>query len=209
MQVRKLVSLFFLKLLVIYLLLVAAWAGTPLSHLYANQFRSIGTWFFGAFTFGVHGRIRLETMDAPTDLWDTNLTFRHEKTNTQGSLPFGTQYWGFAPTSMVASLILAGPFPWRRRARALIWGILLVHVWIGLEILLAAINSFSMPSPLAVYHPPQLVARFLSFITEVVTKSTAARYAISTVIWGAVTFRRPEREFLQSALSRNRLEPRA
>jgi len=38
--------------------------------------------------------------------------------------------------------------------------------------------------------------------TEVVTKSTASRYTVSTMIWAAVTFRPADRKILLAALSR-------
>lgn len=202
MQAHKLISLFFLKLVGIYLLFVVVWTATGASGCYAAQFQTVGSWFFGAFSFGTDGRIRIDEMDRPTNLWDSNLHLSNRKTGAEGTLPFGSHGWGYAPTIMVTSLILATPIPWRSRVRALLWGLLVVHGWIGLEILLAGVNAFSGPSTLAVYSLHPTVQRGLAFVTEVVTKSTATRYAISTMIWAAVTFRQADRGILLAALSR-------
>jgi hypothetical protein len=41
---------------------------------------------------------------------------------------------GWVPTALTLALIVATPIPWKRRAVAVIWGILLIHLFIGFSV---------------------------------------------------------------------------
>lgn len=194
------VSFFFGKLVLWYALFVVLWEVTPVGQWYATAFQNVGTAVFRAFTFGEHGVVWLEPLDQPTELWDSALKIKNRQAKLVGTLPFGTRYWGYASTTMVLSLILATPLAWRRRLVAVVIGMLMVHAWIAGEIWLASVNALSEPNSLAVYTPGPTLKAVLSFVTEIVTKSTVTRYAVSAAIWGLASFRSGDWEALTSFL---------
>jgi len=189
MSPLKLISVFFVKLVFLYLSFVAVWEIGGGRDGYAAGFRAAGTALLRAFTFGEHGRVRVEGLEPPNGLWDSELTFQNLKTGATGRLPFGSRYWGYAPTTMVLTLILVSPVGWRRRGWALLAGLALVHLWIGLEVWLSIVNAFSGGDQLAVYTLGSGFKTVLSIITEFVTVSTVTRFAVPVFLWALVTFR--------------------
>ena len=199
MSPLKSVSFFFLKVLLAYVAFVALWEATPVREWYPAGFQACGSTVFRAFTFGDYGKVWMQPRDNPTAIWDSELRFENLKTGSRGTLPFGSHAWGYATTIMVLSLILATPVPWRRRLPAVLTGLVMVHAWIGFEIWLAVINTFSQPSELAVYRLNAPIRTSLAFITEMVTKSTVTRYSVATVIWALAAFRSGDWQLLMRA----------
>lgn len=190
MRLPAIISLFFLKLLFWYGLFLALW--TAVDGTYAAAFQSVGTRVFR--TFFPAWNVVLRAKSNPTSTWDSELVLHNAKTGSTGAQPFGTRYQGFAPTSMLLSFILASPIPWKRRWQAMLWGMILVHLWIAFAVWLMIVKGYSGANTLAMYHFGPFVSASISYVTFLVTESTAPRYLVPIFFWIAVTFRRGDWE---------------
>ena len=98
---------------------------------------------------------------------------------------------GYLPTVEVVALILATPIPWRRRWKALLWGLLGAHVFVaarvGITLLFATsllrMGFFADVSPFW----PKAMA-----VTYDVCMSLAASWVVPIFIWILATFRRAD-----------------
>lgn len=208
MSPLKPLSLFFVKLVCLYLLFVVVWEFADGQRWYPAAFQSAGSTFFRAFEFGDDdgGRVHIDELDTPNNLWDSELRFANLKTGAKGAQPFSSRYWGYAPTTMVLTLILATPVSWKRRGWAMLAGLALVHLWIGLECWLSILNGFSGANDLAIYFFSSAPKKVLATVTEFVTVSTVTRFVVPVFIWVLVTFRRQD---LEEALVRTGVRDRA
>jgi len=186
MSAPRVISLFFVRLILWYALFLVLWAAA--GNVYIAAYRTIGTSVFR--TLFPSWDVVIEAARRPTDMWDSQLVQYNRRTQTRGIQPFGARYQGFAPTSVLMSLILASPLRWRRRGRALLWGLAAVHVWIALSIWLMIVDGYSGANAVAIYSFSPSVDYVLSFVTFLVTASTVPRYALPIFLWALVTFRR-------------------
>jgi hypothetical protein len=97
-----------------------------------------------------------------------------------------TRSIGWVPTALTIALILATPMPWRRACWALLWGIVLIHLFILLSLQAAIwdqspVLSLGEPSPMGQWLADAL---YYTLITQM-----GASFAAPVVIWIAVTFR--------------------
>lgn len=190
MLVPPAVTKFFIKLLLCYALFLGAW---PLvASTYATAFRTVYTKAFqSAFP---KWYVAFVAKSSATSSWDSELLLHNPKTKQTGAQPFGTRYLGYAATSMLFALLLASPVSWGRRGRALIWGVILVHLWIAFSLWLMIVHGYSGDNTLAIYDFGSTVKRTLSFATFLATESTAPRYLVPVFLWITVTFRKGDWE---------------
>ncbi len=140
-------------------------------------------------TIGADWVVVLHPLPEPQGRFDTELWLGNPKTKIHGQRQLSTRDLGYAPTTMLLALILASPVPWRRRFGATFVGLVVVHAWIALGVLLLVISGFSRGDALAIFDLSPFVDRCLSYCVEVATVATITKYAVPTVIWILVTFR--------------------
>jgi hypothetical protein len=90
----------------------------------------------------------------------------------------------------LVTLVLLTPVPWRRRWRALAWGLVLVGGFVLLRMWLIIFNAFCSPTALALFDPSPFWRRTLAFTTEMLTKSLTTSFVVPLAIWVLVCFRR-------------------
>ena len=86
---------------------------------------------------------------------------------------------------------------WRRRFRALAWGLLLTgaFVWLRLEILL--LHWFSGDCAWCLYRPPPWLSSLLGWTFELVVVSPMLTFVAPLFIWVLATFRREDLRLLR------------
>jgi exosortase/archaeosortase len=99
---------------------------------------------------------------------------------------------GYLPTAEVLALILATPIPWVRKWKALLAGLVLVHVLVLLRVLVVLIFGFSAAGAVALFHPGPLARSALTMLFNVVAVGISFTYVAPVFLWIAVAIRQQE-----------------
>lgn len=204
------VSSFFARLILYYAVFLALWSWAGLDRIYSPAFQKAGTnLFLSMHAMGGRWMVMLHPPPTPGGNFDTEIVVGNPSTGALGRQPLNAQYLGFASTSMVLTLILASPVTWRRRGWACLWGLILVHGWIAIGLMLLVIHAYSTPGPLALYSVSAVTTKTLAFLAETMVTSTVGRYAVPVFFWLLVTFRRPDWQRFSESTSSNRFAKRS
>lgn len=205
MSPRKRVISFFICLVALYVLLVAAW---PLWRTaYLTAYCAAGNLLFSRFGTGASVQFKLLAppeahADAVAQIVNYSVPPNSEwvgATITR-NLKLNVHDYAYLPTVMVMSLILATPLAWRRRMRALALGGLLLAafliLWVGLS-LLDTISDPALPIPTHGYilsREAKTVVRFLS--DNVLDSVNACAFIAPIFIWIVAAFGPKDREWV-------------
>lgn len=194
---------FLLRFLLFMVLLVAPWPG--LAEGYATAFRWGANKVFSSF--GSDGATRFLSLhditpgDLPpgvepppaTDVLDTLIEMRSRNDPTQlGYMRTASWQVGYRPTAFLIALILATPIPWRRRARALAWGLLWINAFVALRVALTLVMGFSGGGPVTLFSPGPLAGSILEFFSNMVVLEFEGDLVFPGAIWFLVSFRRSD-----------------
>lgn len=179
---------FFLRFLVVFVLLMAPWPGV--SEAYAAFFRSGGNLLFSSF--GSEGRVRFLPLSDGDPGQDTEVVLVNRRTGAQISIAGGSRLQGFKPTAFVLALILATPIPWSRRWRAAVFGLILVNAYVALRVMVFLLAAFSGDSAIALFSPGPICGTILDFLYWVCVASFAGWLVVPLPIWALVSFRRSD-----------------
>ncbi len=182
------VLLFALKAAVLYALFVVHWPG--ITDGYRWMFRQAGNALF--YRVGHASVVRFEKIDGGSEGKDTRVMLQNRRDGRAGALEIRSLYFGYRPTVFLAALILATPIPWRRRGRALAWGLICATLFVGLRLWLRVTDAFCDPNMLGLYEVSALWRSLLHGAMLVVSLAPATTYLAPLVLWGLVTFRRED-----------------
>ncbi len=192
----------FLVFLLCFGLLSWPWPGVQ--ERYATGFRTVANFLLP--TFGANGRCEFEAVEGGRA--DTAVKLLNARTGYTGGYHMNSRFMGYVPTVLVTSLVLATPISWKRRAWALLWGLLAVNVFIVIRVALAILREFAGLSGqhnLALFTPGKVSGALLEFAYFVLTLSSPGHVIVPVFIWCLVTFRRKEWEaFLRGAIADRR-----
>ena len=194
---RRLLRQAVLRLLaaaVLYIVFMLGWLWW--SPGYAAAFRAAGNFVFAHWYDGTEVRFVPQTAGGgsytATRMQDTSLSLKNHGTRAKGQQPISSQYIGYVPTVLFLALALPAPIPWRRRWRALLWGLLLINAFVLGRMWLLIFNAFCSDTPLALFHPSPFWRRVLAFTAETLTKSLTTCFVVPLAIWVLVCFRRAD-----------------
>jgi hypothetical protein len=178
----------------IFGLLILPWPGW--NELYGEYFRALGQ-----MAFSREGDTRIVRFE-PHELQhgfsslNTRMTLANrDLVDSSGNgrvemVDLDTRSIGWVPTALTVALILATPVSWRRRGRALLWGLLLIHCFI-LFSLQTWIWDESPDLSLTTLSPFwKTVADDLEY--TLVTQ-LGASFSVPVLIWILVTYRREDK----------------
>jgi hypothetical protein len=185
---RKGIVGFFVLFLVFYGLLLLPWPG--LRQAYAACFRAGGTLLFGSF--GAPGAVRFLPAATPATGLDTDVVLINPRNGVSGRTQHDSRHMGYLPTAMLVSLVLATPAPWRRKGRALLWGLVAVNAYVALRIGLVLVRDLSNDDPLRLFTLGPWAHQALAWAVRAVVMSPGSYFAFPVFIWILVTFRRGE-----------------
>lgn len=204
------VSYFFARLVLYYGLFLSLWSWVGLDRAYPIAFQKSATYVFRSLhSMGGRWMVLVHAPEAPVGKFDTEIVVGNPSTGALGKQPLNAQYLGYAPLSMVLTLILASPVPWRRRAWACLWGLILVHAWMAIGLILLVVHAYSVPGPLAMYSVSAVTTKSLAFLAETMVTSTVGRYAVPVFFWLLVTFRRADWQRCSETISAKHHSPRS
>lgn len=176
---------FGVRLFAIYgLLAVAPWPG--LRDGYADAFRAVGDGLFNPY--GENGWVRFDRLDDASTIHDTKTSVGIWGKTGGNAITYSARTAGYLPVAAIVALVCATPLPWPRRLRALVWGLILVHVFIALRVWLMVLFAMCGPAGLAMYSPGVGVMKALATVVDIVSISPAASMLVPVFIWLIVCF---------------------
>ncbi|UCE58480.1 MAG: hypothetical protein JSU63_13675 [Phycisphaerales bacterium] len=178
---------FFVRFTVVFVLLVAPWPGVH--EAYATVYRAGGNLLFGRF--GYYGNVEFRPAAKPTAAHDTEAVLTNWRTEAKYTF-VGSSQKGYLPTAFVLALILATPIPWYRRWRAVVWGLLLVSVYVVLRLGIFLALAFSGDNGLSVFSLGSAGRSILDYLHWVIVDSFAGWLILPLPIWIVVSFRRQD-----------------
>jgi len=209
---RRVILRFTCLLVVFYVLLMIPWPGWERT--YGGIFRSFGDVVFRRFWFWSDGYVRFldhrslflkEDIDnatpgklkadfkveRPNDVQDTlMLTMNRRVAGTFGQLSISSRIVGYWPTAWLIALILAKPMPWPRRGWALLWGLLLIHMFIAFRLSLSlAIDRFGADRAYSLFHLSPFWKDVLVRAETVFVVNPTVSFVVPTFIWLIVSVR--------------------
>jgi len=178
------IAVFLLLAAAIYAALLAAW---PMAGgVYARGFRATGNYLFGSMG-GASVRYRAA---AQTIVYaDTDVVVRNLRTGDEAARPMSTRYRGYYPAAMLVALAVATPLPWRRRLRALAWGLVVLQALIAWRELMILLEVLSGDNPVATIALSPFWRGALESVSRPLGASTASTFVLPVLVWIAVTFR--------------------
>ncbi len=128
---------FLIRFLVLYVLLMIPWPGVEST--YRNLFVGTGDVLYRALGSG-YG-VRFDETKVVGKGEDTAITVRHQAARVELQLGINSREIGYLATVVIISLCVATPSAWRRRLRALLIGLGIVHVFIAMRPLVLILYS--------------------------------------------------------------------
>lgn len=216
LQTKALVRFFAILLLGWVVLFILPGVFPAISRSYAAVFRSVNNVLLARFWIWPNGQVVFMDLDAP-DLkaqiqaqlprplppqWEPPGRDHISKKETLmvlkdrrvpgaiGLLRTSAEHLGYWPTAMFLALLIAKPLQWQRKGWALLWGMLLIHLFIAWRLSLTiAENGFALKEKQ--YHLFTLsdawMAR-LSDAVDVFVHNPTVGFMVATVIWFLVAF---------------------
>ena len=189
---RKRIALFVVLSLGYYgLLTLVPWPG--LREAYAGFYRAAGNLIFGSF--GSEGMVRFEPLSSGPRVTDTDIIIRKRhppvdgSPHLQGRVNHSSWLIGYLPLAECSALILATPIPWQRRWKALLWGLILVNVFVVVRIWIVLLYWFGIDAPWALYDPSLFWGQVVSGLRAWLVKGPTCSFVIPALIWMLVCFR--------------------
>jgi hypothetical protein len=187
-------------------LFVVPWPG--LTKAYACVFRAFGNALFTRYWFWSDGSVRfldlraedlVRQVDAvtpvtlspdfspppPQDVKDTLMVLLNRRVpGAFGLVRTSARSMGYWTTALFVALAVAWPMSWKRRGWALLWGMLLVHLFIALRLTLTLAHvGFAADKEYALFQLGPFAAKVLARTEEVLVDNPTVSFFIAGLIW--------------------------
>jgi hypothetical protein len=197
MPLSKLILGFLIRFIVIYGLLIYPWPGWR--ELYGEGFRDVGNAIYDRegekriVHFEAHEETKgFAAIDTRIVLGNRDLV-NEDGTHPTSLLGFDSRSICWLPTALTMTFILATPIPWRRRAWALLWGMVLIHLFLWFSVACYIWNESTGVSLITLSPFWKQISSGLEYILIL---QMGASFSVPLVIWILVTFREEDRKYL-------------
>ena len=117
----------------VYIVMMAPWPGVEKG--YAAVFRVIGNAVGSPLATMWGGKAEVIALDEADSDNDTLARIGNLSNRMARKATLSSRYMGYTSVALTVALVVGTPLPWRRRMYALLWGVLLIHVFIALRLL--------------------------------------------------------------------------
>jgi hypothetical protein len=186
MRLPRQVGGFFLRLLLVYGFFSVPWPGVEAG--YATLFRGGGNLILREF--GSRGLVHFQPLQPPERWWDTEMRLSIRNQAGSKGVRFSSRYGGYMPTAVVVAFILSTSLPWARRLWALLWGVVLVNLFVLGRVVLLLLFAFRGDPHGGLYVLSPGVAKALAVTVDFVSVSPVISCVVPAIIWMLVAFRR-------------------
>ena len=177
---KRLVWFALLSALIYAVLALLAWP--IVDSAYAGFFRSTAQAFFGERTHDV--LIEFGQADDAKGNNDLFVRVGKRQPTGQGSARragLSSFHMGYLSTAFLVALTIATPLPWRRRAWALVIGLVLIQAFILLRAWLLIVNLGSMET-IGLYHLGSWARRIFSVTFQLLVKSPEVKFLAPVIV---------------------------
>jgi len=224
---RRAILRFSLTLAALYSLMVVpmmvSWPGARAA--YAGLFRAAGDIVFTRFWLWSEGHVRFfdlhsadladeidratpgalpegfETMAATDELDTLMVIMNRQVPGTFGQLRISSRLAGYWPAAWLVALTLAKPMPWRRRGKALVGGLILVHAFIALRVSVTIAHAgYAADKAYALFDASALWRDILGRADTLLLTNPTVSFVVATFIWLVVGVSRAEWAALRETL---------
>ncbi len=101
------------------------------------------------------------------------------------------RYGVYMYVAFLAALVLATPLPWRRRAWASLWGLVLIHAFMGLRLTLLVVQLLNSEQ-VALLALNWFWKSVLLLSVQILTVNILPSFLVAIFIWALVSFRRED-----------------
>jgi hypothetical protein len=122
---------------------------------------------------------------------DTLMILMNRRTPASiGQLRTSSRYVGYSPTVIVIALVVATSLPWRRRGWALLWGWLLIQLFVAfrLTLTLTAVG-FAAEKDYALFHPGPFWHGALTRMEGIFSDDPTVTFVVPAFVWFLVALR--------------------
>lgn len=131
----------------------------------------------------------------PTNVLDTLvILMNHDPGGGVGQFRVTSRLLGYWPTAWLLILVFAKPLLFRRKAWALLWGMLLLHAFLAFRVSIKLLEAgFADASKkYALFRPGEFGADVLQRLHQIFVEDPTVSFIIPTVIWFLVAFTRQD-----------------
>jgi hypothetical protein len=180
---------FFCLFLLAFGLMMAPWP--RVGRAYTRFYSAGASVLFGSF--GSTGVVRFEPLsDSEYDMHVT--LFNRARPGPGGGVAriqtrHNSRHAGYMYVAFLTALILATPIPWKRKAWALFWGMILIHGFVALQLLLRISHAFNSKA-LSMFVLSPFCSRVLSTAHQAFAVNATFGFVVCVFVWILVSFRR-------------------
>lgn len=189
----KRIAGFALRFALAYGLLILAWS--VVRPLYRPMYCMLGNLLFE----GGEASARFVALDTADDLDIQILLAKRGPPPVTGRMKNSSRMGGYLPMVSLVAFVLASPISWKRRRRALLWGLVLVTAFVALRMAIPIRENFSNPDALQVHHPGAFGRWALGIADRALVSAPASWFVVPLLIWILVAFRRQDWELVSEA----------
>lgn len=176
---------FALKLALLYGLLVIPWPGWR--EAYATCYRGVANKLFGSF--GSDGQVQFRPSPDPHAKLDTEIAIRNRQSPVEGKTQHDAHLGGYLPAAVFIALCLATPAPWARKWRALVLGLIIIHAFVAIRIVITLAHFFNFEGPWRVVHLGPWATKVLGMAFEFGVISQVCTFLVPGLVWFLLSFR--------------------
>lgn len=210
MPLAKILLQFLAKFSVIYILLIIP--QTNIGQAYAGFIRTQGELIFGRF--GNYGVVKFERNDEKKNKWESrNKMLLINGKEMKNALQTGEQYqmakvynswyYNYLFVALLMALIIATPIALKRKLWALIWGFILIHLYINFGLFIKLLYKFDAHAFLGVVDLQGFWHRIVEFIYPILMVNPGTGIFIAVIIWLVVCFRKEDLSHMINKLIMN------
>jgi hypothetical protein len=165
---------------------------------YSRAFIGVAHTFY--HSMGSSVQVVFERIDE-RDGRDISMQVRNLRVGMMVERHIPSRYSGYLPTALLIALVVATPLSWRRRLISLLIGLIALHAYIAVVLLLTIVRMLSREGPAQLFELSAFWNTALEQLMHHTTTSPTLSMLVPVVIWVAATFRRGDMAALAEGIA--------
>lgn len=198
---NKLLVRFLLQFIAAYVVLSLLWS--PLKNVQAEFFRQKTAFFFGNFKSNggvVFSKQNQTDEKIVASLFNKQLREEAQTKRQKGfkvnKLPMDSKNIAYLPIILFLSLLFATPISWKRKGWALLWGLILLQLFIFFKLYIKILWSFNGVDWLDVVHLQGFGLKLVSGLNYLFVQHIGTAVIVPVFIWILVSFKKEDKQML-------------
>lgn len=206
MSPAKVILIFVAKFTIVYAILIIP--QTNIGHAYAGFIRAQGQLLFGHF--GKKGKVEFVRNEEEKNKWefrtkmylmnsneatwsaDKGLRCIGDDPECKMTKVYSSWYHDYLFVALLIALIIATPISMKRKLWALLWGFILIHIFIDFSFFIQLLFKFNSHDYLEVIQLGSFGKKIVEFIYPIVVINPGTGIFVALIIWLVVSFRKED-----------------